>query len=152
MTVLPLPQQKKRGSTVCSTRCGCTRIATLLIPAAPLLQGRHLTHVCDRWSKNRTSAIQLAFFNGDGYEAWDRRSARAIDAVGELCAGARHWSRGAPLVQGFLVPRLEHLLQQRPGSWEERKVKLEGIKSIARGVLQGSSSQPSGGGSFLQEI
>eukprot|EP00913_Durusdinium_trenchii_P002126 g1963.t2 len=43
-------------------------------------KGRHLTHVCDRWSKNRTSAIQLAFFNGDGYEAWDRRSARAIDA------------------------------------------------------------------------
>lgn len=34
-------------------------------------KGRHLTHVCDRWSKNRTSAIQLAFFNGDGYEAWE---------------------------------------------------------------------------------
>ncbi|CAE7360333.1 SUMF2 [Symbiodinium pilosum] len=34
-------------------------------------QGRHLTHVCDRWSKSRATAIQLAFFNGDGYESWE---------------------------------------------------------------------------------
>mmetsp|Transcript_12622 Transcript_12622/g.28877 ORF Transcript_12622/g.28877 Transcript_12622/m.28877 type:complete len:603 (-) Transcript_12622:67-1875(-) len=34
-------------------------------------KGRHLTHVCDRWSKNRAEAIQLAFFNGDGYETWE---------------------------------------------------------------------------------
>ena len=35
------------------------------------VEPRHLTHVCYRWSHNRTDALQYAFFNGDGYESWE---------------------------------------------------------------------------------
>ena len=34
-------------------------------------QGRHLTHVTDRWRKRRVPALQLAFFNANGYESWE---------------------------------------------------------------------------------
>ncbi len=33
--------------------------------------GMRLTHVCDRWLKQRSDAILLAFFNGIGYESWE---------------------------------------------------------------------------------
>eukprot|EP01084_Bolivina_argentea_P290193 498408_1 len=32
---------------------------------------RHMTNVCARWAKNRTDDIQMAFFNGVGYESWE---------------------------------------------------------------------------------
>ena len=35
------------------------------------LDGLRLTHVCDRWNKQRSDAILLAFFNGIGYESWE---------------------------------------------------------------------------------
>ena len=35
------------------------------------IEPRHLTHVCDRWAHDRTEMLQLAFFNGDGYESWE---------------------------------------------------------------------------------
>jgi iron(II)-dependent oxidoreductase len=46
-------------------------------PAVPVvdrykwLDSRHLTHVCDRWSKEHTSNLQAAFLNGDGFESWE---------------------------------------------------------------------------------
>ena len=33
--------------------------------------GLRLTHVCDRWNKQRSDAILLSFFNGIGYESWE---------------------------------------------------------------------------------
>lgn len=35
------------------------------------LDGRHMTHVCNRWARNRTDDMQFAFFNGNGYESWE---------------------------------------------------------------------------------
>jgi hypothetical protein len=32
---------------------------------------RRLTHVCERWAKNHTNALQYALFNGDGFESWE---------------------------------------------------------------------------------
>ena len=32
---------------------------------------RRVTVVSDRWSRNKTDNLQAAFFNGDGYEAWE---------------------------------------------------------------------------------
>ena len=43
------------------------------IPTVDLLkylEPRYLTQVCDRWSRNKTNLLQLAFFNGDGVEVW----------------------------------------------------------------------------------
>jgi len=34
-------------------------------------RGRRMTHVCDRWQKQRWEAMQLALFNGVGYESWE---------------------------------------------------------------------------------
>jgi formylglycine-generating enzyme required for sulfatase activity len=34
-------------------------------------RGRRMTNICDRWAKQRWEAIQLALFNGVGYESWE---------------------------------------------------------------------------------
>ena len=34
------------------------------------LEPQRLTHACDRWNKNKTDPLQLAYFNGDGFETW----------------------------------------------------------------------------------
>ena len=36
-----------------------------------ITHGKHLTHLCERWSTHRTDALQYAFFNGVGYESWE---------------------------------------------------------------------------------
>jgi len=35
------------------------------------LEPRRLTNVCNRWATNHTDDIQLAFFNGAGFETWE---------------------------------------------------------------------------------
>lgn len=35
------------------------------------IEPRHLTNVCERWAKNHTDGLQVAFFNGDGFESWE---------------------------------------------------------------------------------
>lgn len=33
--------------------------------------GKFMTNVCDRWAKEKTNNLQMAWFNGDGYESWE---------------------------------------------------------------------------------
>ena len=42
-----------------------------LVSQAKWLEPRHLVNVCDRWSQDKTSLIQYAFFNGVGVETWE---------------------------------------------------------------------------------
>jgi iron(II)-dependent oxidoreductase len=35
------------------------------------LEPRHMVHVCDRWSRDKTDVLQYAFFNGVGVETWE---------------------------------------------------------------------------------
>ncbi len=35
------------------------------------LEPRHMVNLCDRWAKSKTDDLQLAFFNGYGYESWE---------------------------------------------------------------------------------
>ena len=58
------------------------------------LETRYLTQVCDRWSRDKTDIIQLAWFNGDGVETWQNiwgiwqglteRDAGALQRLGPL--------------------------------------------------------------------
>ncbi len=32
---------------------------------------KYMTNVCDRWAFSKTDNLQMAFFNGDGYESWE---------------------------------------------------------------------------------
>ena len=36
-----------------------------------MTNGKHLPHICERWSTIRTDGLQFAFFNGAGYESWE---------------------------------------------------------------------------------
>ena len=42
-----------------------------LVSAYKLIEGRHLTSMCNRHGVNKTNEIQTAFFNGAGYESWE---------------------------------------------------------------------------------
>ena len=35
------------------------------------LEPRHLVHVCNRWERHHVDDLQLAFFNGTGFESWE---------------------------------------------------------------------------------
>lgn len=63
------------------------------------LEPRHMVHVCNRWERNHTDDLQLAFFNGTGFESWenvwgiwngitprDAEALRRISAVERGCA------------------------------------------------------------------
>eukprot|EP00930_Biecheleria_cincta_P043152 TRINITY_DN29669_c0_g1_i1.p1 TRINITY_DN29669_c0_g1~~TRINITY_DN29669_c0_g1_i1.p1 ORF type:complete len:927 (+),score=116.79 TRINITY_DN29669_c0_g1_i1:22-2781(+) len=36
-----------------------------------LTSGKFMTNVCDRWNKRKVDNLQMAYFNGDGYETWE---------------------------------------------------------------------------------
>ena len=71
------------------------------------LDGRRMTHVCDRWSKNRTDPLQYAFFNAVGFESWENvwgvfmrfsdRDAEALKRVATLL----RWLGHERFVQGY---------------------------------------------------
>ncbi len=42
-----------------------------LIDRSKWLEPRHMVHITDRWSKNKTDHLQFAFFNGCGFESWE---------------------------------------------------------------------------------
>ncbi|HEY4276235.1 MAG TPA: SUMF1/EgtB/PvdO family nonheme iron enzyme [Rhizomicrobium sp.] len=35
------------------------------------LEPRHQVHISDRWNRDKTDALQFAFFNGEGWESWE---------------------------------------------------------------------------------
>lgn len=35
------------------------------------LEPRHQVHISDRWNRSKTSNLQYAFFNGEGWESWE---------------------------------------------------------------------------------
>ena len=94
--------------------------------------GRWLTNICERYAKNKTDDLQLAFFNGDGYETWENvwgawngivpRDAEAIRRIGTMLRfwGAQgylnspQWEPHAtvPRVAGVFASRWPHAEQQ----------------------------------------
>jgi gamma-glutamyl hercynylcysteine S-oxide synthase len=63
------------------------------------LESRHMVHVCNRWERHHVDDLQLAFFNGTGFEAWenvwgiwngitprDGESLRRLAAIERACA------------------------------------------------------------------
>ena len=35
------------------------------------IEPRHMTNVCNRWARDHADDLQVAFFNGDGFESWE---------------------------------------------------------------------------------
>ena len=50
---------------------GSTYPTDLMVDKWKWLDGRRMTHVCNRWSKNHTDEIQAAWINGVGIETWE---------------------------------------------------------------------------------
>ncbi len=79
------------------------------------IEPRHLTNICERWAKNHTDGLQVAFFNGDGFESWenvwgiwngmterDAETIRRVATVERGLAGylvSPDWEPMAPMLQ-----------------------------------------------------
>ena len=74
-----------------------------------LTNGRHLTHMCERWATARTDGLQYAFFNGVGYESWEnvwgifnqftprdaaalKRTSNILRQFGQFIQGGGQWT------------------------------------------------------------
>lgn len=44
---------------------------TTLVDKYKWLEPRHMVNISDRWSRDKTSDLQFAFFNGVGWESWE---------------------------------------------------------------------------------
>jgi len=79
------------------------------------LEPRHMVNICDRWDRDRNRNLQLAFFNGTGYESWEnvwciwngitprdgealRRVATIMRAYPDLLI-SKEWEPHAPMLQ-----------------------------------------------------
>ena len=49
----------------------CTDDYVPLVAAYKSLDTRHLTHLSERWTTDRTDGLHHFFFNGIGYESWE---------------------------------------------------------------------------------
>ena len=74
----------------------CTNDYVPLVAAYKSLDTRHLTHLSERWTTDRTDGLHHFFFNGIGYESWEsvwsaqKLSASSSGSVRQLvteCAG-----------------------------------------------------------------
>ena len=79
------------------------------------IEPRHLTNICERWAKNHIDGLQMAFFNGDGFESWENvwgiwngitpRDAEAIRRVATVergladCLVSPDWEPLVPMLQ-----------------------------------------------------
>ena len=89
------------------------------------IEPRHLSHVCERWNKNHIDGLQIAFFNGDGFESWENvwgiwngitpRDAEAIRRVATVERGladllvSPDWEPFAPMLQTDIYASRFHL-------------------------------------------
>lgn len=81
-----------------------------------MTNGKHLTHLCERWTTERTDGLQFAFFNGVGYESWEnvwgiwnqitprdaealRRTSKILRFLGDFVQGGSQWIPHVPVIQ-----------------------------------------------------
>ena len=50
---------------------GSTYPRNLMVDKWKWLDGRRMTHVCNRWAQNHTDEVQAAWINGVGVESWE---------------------------------------------------------------------------------
>uniref|UniRef100_A0A7S2RS12 Sulfatase-modifying factor enzyme-like domain-containing protein n=1 Tax=Mucochytrium quahogii TaxID=96639 RepID=A0A7S2RS12_9STRA len=79
------------------------------VSRAKFLEPRHMSIVCNRWSLDRIRDIQLAFFNGVGYETWENvwgiyiaMSKRADAAVKRVYTILRYFAK--EVTSGYWQP------------------------------------------------
>ena len=115
------------------------------------LEPRYLTQVCDRWSRDKTNIIQLAWFNGDGIETWQNvwgiwqgltdRDAAALKRLGPLL---RFFGRARGFLQSsHWVPHTPMLQSDSAGiyasAWPEGQETLWTV--VNRGTADASGAQ-----------
>jgi len=84
-----------------------------------ITSGKFMTNVCDRWAHSKTDNLQMAWFNGDGYETWENVwgnwngiTPHDAEAIRRVAAMLRYFGKEGFLQSPGWEPHAREILQE----------------------------------------